>query len=209
MRTKLLLLSAAALAAGAASSVAQSNVFSVNVVGYVNQPLTANVLTAVANPLDNGTNTLDSALSGVPAKSTAQFWTGAGFTSSTKGVSAWVPNNAIPPGVGFFVNSKAAYTNTYVGSVACNVGASVTNALPANVLVLVGSKIPYAGDLNDTNLAINLPAKSIAQFWTGAGYTSSTRGVSAWVPALSVGVAQGFFLNSKAPYDWIQTLPAN
>jgi hypothetical protein len=60
MRTKTLLLSAAAMAAGLVSSVAQSNVYSVNVVGYVNQVLPAGTLVAVANPLDNGTNTLDS-----------------------------------------------------------------------------------------------------------------------------------------------------
>jgi hypothetical protein len=207
MRTKTLLLSAAALAAGLCSSVAQSNVYSVNVVGYVNQPMAAGALICVANPLDNGTNDLNSALAAVPAKSTAQIWNGSGFTPSVKGTT-WSPNFSIPPGVGFFVNSKSSVTNTYVGNVLANVGASVTNALPANVLVLVGSQLPYAGDLNDTNLALNLPAKSTAQIWNGSGYTPSVRGTS-WSPALPIAVGQGFFLNSKAAYNWVQTLPAN
>jgi hypothetical protein len=207
MRTKTILLSAAALAAGLASSVAQSNVYSVNVVGYVNQPLPAGTLACIANPLDNGTNDLNSVLGAVPAKSTAQIWNGSGFTSSVKG-TGWSPNFSIPPGVGLFVNSKSAVTNTYVGNVLANVGASVTNALPSGQLVLVGSQLPYAGDLNDTNLALNLPAKSAAQTWNGSGYTASVRGTS-WSPALPIAVGQGFFLNSKAAYNWVQTLPAN
>jgi hypothetical protein len=208
MRTKTLIVTAAALAAGLASSVAQSNVYSVNVVGYVNQTLPANTLVAVGNPLDNGTNTLDSCLGSVPAKSTAQFWTGSGFTTSTKGTT-WSPNTAIPPGLGFFVNSKTAFTNTYVGNVACNVGASTTNNLAANVLVMVASTLPYAGDLNDTNInLLPVPAKSTAQFWTGSGYTTSTKGAT-WSPAIAIAVGQGFFINSKSAHSWIQTLPAN
>ena len=42
MRTKALLC-AAALAAGTAASMAQSNVYSLNIVGYVNVPLTSGV----------------------------------------------------------------------------------------------------------------------------------------------------------------------
>jgi hypothetical protein len=88
------------------------------------------------------------------------------------------------------------------------VGASVTNALPAGVLVLVGSKIPYAGDINDTNLNLALPSKSTAQFWNGSGYTTISR-TTVWAPLQPVAVGQGFFLNSKAAHDWVQTLPAN
>jgi len=189
--------------------MAQSNVYSVNVVGYVNQPLPAGSLVAIANPLSGATNDLNTLLAAAPAKSTAQFWSGSGFTLTTKGASSWSPNFNIPPGVGFFVNAKSAYTNTFVGSVIAPVGGSVTSSLPAGVLVLVGSPIPYAGDLNTTNLALNLPAKSTAQFWNGAGYTLSTKGASSWSPVIPISVAQGFFLNSKSAYDWVQTLPAN
>jgi hypothetical protein len=206
MRTKVLL-SLAAFAVSAFAAYAQSNVYSVNIVGYVNQVLPAGSLVAVANPLDDGTNTLNTALLGVPAKSTAQFWTGSGFSPSTKGTT-WSPDVAIPPGKGFFVNSKTAYTNTYVGEVIVGPGESVTNSLPA-ALALVGSPIPYAGSLNSTNIGLlGVPAKSTAQFWTGSGYTPSTKGTT-WSPDLPIAVGQGFFINSKTAYDWVQTLPAN
>jgi hypothetical protein len=177
----------------------------VNIVGYVNQVLPAGQLACVANPLNDGTNTLNSALIGVPAKSTAQFWTGSGFTASGKGAT-WSPDVAIPPGKGFFVNAKTAYTNTYVGQTACNPGGSVTNALPA-ALALVGSALPYGGTLNSTNIGLlAVPAKSTAQFWTGSGYTASGKGAT-WSPDIAIAVGQGFFINSKTATNWIQYLP--
>src|SRR5215475_1208779 len=53
MRTKTLLLSAVALAAGVLASQAQSNVYSANVVGYVNLPVPVSTLVLAATPLDN------------------------------------------------------------------------------------------------------------------------------------------------------------
>jgi len=198
---------AAAIAAGAVT--AQAQVYSVNVVGYVNQVMPAVTLVAVANPLDDGTNTLDSALGGMPAKSSAQFWNGAGFDVSGKTSAGWSPNTSVPPGLGFFVNSKTAYTNTYVGELVVNPGESITNSLPAVVLVMVGSPLPYAGDMNDPNLGLDLPAKSSAQIWNGAGYDVVGKTSAGWSPATSLSVAQGFFLNSKTAYDWVQTAPSN
>jgi hypothetical protein len=55
MRTRSILLGAALLAAGVASSMAQvSNVFSVNVVGYVSIDVTSNKYKLMQNPLDDG-----------------------------------------------------------------------------------------------------------------------------------------------------------
>src|SRR5580704_8349750 len=55
MRTKTLLLTAALVAAGVASSMAQSNVYSLNIVGYVNIPVTKGKLYMLNNPFDTGT----------------------------------------------------------------------------------------------------------------------------------------------------------
>jgi hypothetical protein len=208
MRTKTLLLSAAALAAGLASSMAQSNVYSVNVVGYVNKSFPAGAFLLIGNPLDDGTNTLNSALASLPAKSQAQFWNGASFDNYTKG-GTWPAAPGIAPGVGLFVKSQTAITNTFVGSVAAPVGGSVTQALPAGVFVLVSSKVPYAGDLNDTNLnLIQLASKSQVQKWNGASFDNYTKGAS-WPVNPGVQVAEGFFLKSQTATNWVQNLPAN
>src|SRR5271165_5836493 len=53
MRTKSILLGAAALAAGLVTSMA-ANVYSVNVVGYVNVNVSSNQYSLLENPLDDG-----------------------------------------------------------------------------------------------------------------------------------------------------------
>jgi hypothetical protein len=209
MRTKSVFLTAAALAAGLLSSQAQSNVYSVNVVGYVNKPFTALAFELVGNPLDDGTNSLNSALATLANKSQAQFWNGASFDNYTKGGGVWPAAPSIAPGVGLFVKSQTTLTNTFVGSVACPVGGSVTTALPAGVFVLVANKIPYAGDLNSTNIGLDVLAnKSQVQTWNGASFVNFTKGGGVW-PATTLNVAQGFFLKSQTATNWIQRLPAN
>jgi hypothetical protein len=204
MKTKILL--AATLLVITSAQAQPSNIYSQNVVGHHSHVFPAGTLICAANPLTDGTNTLDSALANLPAKSTVQMWNGTGFTASIKGTS-WAPNFSIPPGVGFFVNSKSAFTNTYVGSVIVPVGECVVYPLSTNGAVLVGSPIPYQGDLNSTNLNLALPAKSVAQVWNGSGYTPSIRGTT-WSPALPINVGQGFFLSSKSAFNWYQCLPA-
>jgi len=207
MRTKNLLLSAAALVAGALSVQAQSNVYSVNVVGYVNKVLPAGVFQLVANPLNDGTNDLNSALGALPNKSQVQIWNGASFDNYTKGGGVW-PVASVPPGVGFFVKSQTAITNTFVGQVAGGSG-GVTNALPSGVFVLVGSAIPFAGDLNSTNINLNLANKSQVQLWNGTSYDNYTKGGGAWPVNPGISVAQGFFLKSQTATNWVQALPGN
>jgi hypothetical protein len=87
MRTKTLLLSAAALAAGVLSSLAQSsNVYSLNVVGYYNVPVTANGYAFLANQLTNAANNVNTALTNGPRSdvngivNTVLFkWNGIGY----------------------------------------------------------------------------------------------------------------------------------
>src|SRR5215471_15084186 len=85
MRTKTLLLSAAAIAAGLVSSIAQP-VFSVNVVGYYNITIPGNKFAMIGNQLPGGPNGTDSAINsvftnGVPDGSIMFLWNGSGFDS--------------------------------------------------------------------------------------------------------------------------------
>src|SRR5690242_9398184 len=107
MRTKSLLLSAAALAAGIASSVAQSNVYSVNVVGYVNSTFAGTgKYTLVANPLVAPSNDLISLLDAtLPNKSSVLTWNGSGYVGSSKSSGTWSLNQNLPVGSGFFVKT--------------------------------------------------------------------------------------------------------
>jgi len=211
MRTKTLLIAVAALAATVISSEAQ--VYSANVVGYVNVVVPAGQLALIANPLDNGTNTGNDVLSSLPNKSTVQIWNGSGFGIYTKTSTGFTPSNpSLPVGMGFFVKSASDATNTFVGSVVPAPSGSTTNSLPGGVLALVGSQLPVGGTFGDVgtntfNLTATLPNKSTVQIWNGSGYTIYTKtstGFTPSVPAYTVG--QGFFVKSASPTNWTQTL---
>src|SRR5258708_767567 len=110
MKSKTLLIAAAALVAATVSSEAQ--VYSANVVGYANviltgAPVATNSLSLICNPLDDGNgNILTNIIGGLPAGSTVTTWNGTAFNASIqKTVGGWPANAGIslPPGIGFFV----------------------------------------------------------------------------------------------------------
>jgi len=161
MRTKTLL-GLAALAAGAVTAMAQSNVYSLNIVGYCNVPLPSG-FTFQSNPLDNGNN----AAGTVIPNPTGQWdgleiheWTGASFNvsvfdSSTddtttgfmnRNGTAPVPAPILSSGKGYLLNNPGVSNNiTYVG----NVRGPGTNTLtfPGRTApYAVGSTLPIAGN---------------------------------------------------------------
>jgi len=216
MRTKTLLMAGAALALSLATSQAQ--VYSANIVGYANVVLHGNgQYTSVANPFDDGngnyvTNLLSSAL---PKASQALQWTGVSFNTYQKLASGWPAsvNIQTPPGVGFFVRNGSPgsgapdVTNTFVGSVIVNVGASVTNAVPLGY-TMQGSPIPYAGNLaihltadGDPNMDFGGPLTKAAQIltWDPVGQaflTYQKLGGTSWNGTAAVAVGEGFFINN-------------
>ena len=125
MRTKTTLAAAAILAAGLASSMAQANVYSLNVVGYVNVNYVAG-FNAAANPLvGSPDNTLNTVLAGadVPDNTTVFIWntTLQDFDPVTPVYVAssgtWSVNATVNQGQGIFVLAPANFTHTYVGEV--------------------------------------------------------------------------------------------
>lgn len=217
MRTKTLLLSAAALAAGLVSASAQ--VYSVNVVGYVNVPL-AEGFNLVANPLDaSGGNDVTNILNkGLPAGTQVYSFNGSSYDISTytkdkTGTSTnWSPVITLDPGLGFWVSipsGAGAQVNTFVGEV---MQGTLTNPnIPAGGgFSLVGSMVPVAGALN-TDLQYNGGAGDQVYQWNGATYDISTytkdkTGTSTnWSPSVpQVAVGEGFWLSSSAGQTWVR-----
>ncbi|MEJ0089551.1 MAG: hypothetical protein WDM80_07380 [Limisphaerales bacterium] len=213
MKSTTLLVAAAALAVEAISAGAQ--VYSANVVGYVNVVFTNNNNFVLAsNPLDDGTNTANSILAALPNKSSIQTWNGSTFDLASKGSSGFTPNPSIPPGAGFFVKvaGTSVVTNTFVGNVVPNPGGNSTNSLPSGTFVLVGSALAVGGTLNDVgtnalNLIATLPNKSSIQLWDVASqsFVLSSKGSSGFTPNLPYVVGQGFFLKSNSATNWVQS----
>jgi hypothetical protein len=194
MRTKTLLMTAAALAAGVISSQAQGTVYSQNVVGYVNLAVPASGLQMVANQLDTGSNTLDNVFSGsglVSTKTTVLEWNGAGYNQytyencadspSTPGVAGWYSGNneigatnMLQPGQGLFMHNLSSGTITVptVGQVVQ--GTNVYN-VPVGLQTFSVPQ-PLAG-LPLDNPLVNFPVvstKTTYLQWTGNGFNQYT-----------------------------------
>lgn len=221
MRTKILLTVAAALAAGLVSSNAQ--VYSANIVGYVNVVTPAGAPAAIENPLDAGNNSLTNVLANAPKGTVVSIWNGAGFTSASRalfGAGAWsagAGTNMIPPGVGFFITTPEAYTNTFVGTVVPGVGATNSMALTGGSVYLVGSTLPVSGTItnsvdqgpNTLNLGSSMPKGTIISIWNGNGYTSYSRalfGAGNWSGNPTINVGESFFLTPGSNTNWVQSL---
>lgn len=173
MRTKTLLLSAAALAAGVVTSMA-ANTYSVNVVGYINVTV-APGFNVIGNQLDvDGVDAISTVLNATTPASqdgaevlkfsgglfssdfyAASLADGLGFIGWYDGVTGGPSTNTIQPGVGVFYFNPASsnVTLTLTGTVLQGAN-SVT--LPAG-FSLISTVAPQAITL-DTTATNNFPA---------------------------------------------------
>ena len=172
MRTKTLLIAAAALAVGVASSMAQT--YSQNIVGYVNLPMGVNYTMQMV-PFDaDGGNALTNLIQnpgGINDGSQVFIWnsTGTGYDTYTldsgmyTGVgdatdSSPVVGPNMPAGTPFLFN------NTYVGTVHMGNGSvpgTSTNVIPNLALNLLAPIIPFSGGVTSalqfTNILAGVP----------------------------------------------------
>jgi hypothetical protein len=220
MKTKTLLIAAAALAAGVMSSQAQ--VYSQNIVGYVNVPLVSGY-SLVANQLDfdgTGTNNNVTTVFGTNllVGSSVLAWepSSGGYVSATwinsKGTLKWSGdtndiNTALNVGQGVFVQSPATNNLTLVGSVIQ--GTNVTSLVAG--YNLLSSIPPIAGGLQTTlgyapNVGdVVLTWDPVAQGYDSFSYIDS-KGTDKWSPSEpQLGVSQAAFIQSAASYSWTNT----
>jgi len=186
MRTKTLLIAAAALAVGIISSQAQ--VYSQNVVGYANIPLLGNLkYNAVANPFSIGvSNGINEVYTGLPNGSVVYIYDPVAGVYNTYGYDDSLggdPRNwytggfdatidAMPivaPGLGTFVVLPVGslnMTNNFHGQVAVLVGATNTAAYTQGAYAFAGSVIPFEGQPDiATNINLIMPNGSLLYQW--------------------------------------------
>lgn len=192
MRTKTLLLTAAALlTAGLVTSQAQP-VYSANIVGYATVPAPAGTPVAMSVPFDvgvsNGANEVWPSGT-LPDGSLLFIWNGSGFdtyASASGSATGWadltgaaVSAPTLPVGEGFFLITAANVTNVFAGTIAVNVGTSNNMVLAAGVPSFVAPVVPYAGAVTNgtssgggANLspAAGLPDGSLLFTWNGSGF---------------------------------------
>ena len=208
---KTLLIAAAALVAGVVSSQAQ--VYSANIVGYVNYRCPASTLTLLSNPLDDGTNTANDLAGSHCPTSRLQIWNGTGFTLIQKPAGfAGNPSTARRDWFLCEVGS-ANYTNTFVGNVVPAPGGNTaTNALPAGSLALVGSILPVSGNFNDVGTnAFNLnrhdcPTSRTVQIWNGIWFYPIHQDLVGFRGQSGLYSGPRFLYQGVSAANWVQTL---
>ena len=206
MRTKLLA-AAAILAAGLASSMAQSNVYSLNVVGYVNRAMVGGGYTAVANPLNSTNNTFASVLANLPSGAEVLKYNPgiADYDIYNKFGSLWLPdgNATLNPGEGVLVSLPTAYTNTFVGEV---LQGNLTNSFGSGYQQ-ASSMVPQAGNIDSALLMTNAPSGSEFLQWnTGIqDFDIYNKFGTLWVPSTpSLEVGESFIISSPSPWQWVR-----
>jgi len=225
MRTKALL-SVAAIAASAISAMAQSNVYSLNIVGYATVTINPGY-NLLANPLSagqtNGANEIMPIIDG----EVILTWNGKGYnyTGYDSGFNGWVDANSnpsqppsLPPGTGFFFLNPGGATNvTFVGQVVPGPSSTNSIALPPGYS-LVGSALPAAvAGITNAPVSLPVPDGNVILTWGGKAYvyTGFDSGFGGWVDANSnpstppaYAIGQGFFyLNNGPALTWKQSLP--
>jgi hypothetical protein len=207
MRTKALIV-AAALAAGLASSMAQ-NVYSLNVVGYINVTVPANSFALVANQLNTTNNTLAALIPTAPdGTQFFKYTTGSGWASSTfdELEPGWLPdgNATMNPGEGGFLknNTASPITITFVGEVSQG---ALSNPVPAGYAVR-SSIVPQGGTLTELGFP-GVDGDQVFKYTPGAGYSSATFDElePGWLPAEpTIAVGESFFSRKGAATDWVR-----
>lgn len=215
MRTKALL-GLAVLAAGAATCLAQGNVYSLNIVGYVNVPIEANKFALIANPLkpSNGNtyNTNTIVLGANVTDATIYKWTGTGYAQSIwyGGDVGWDPAADLPIGDAFFIKSVQATTITFVGEVMTGTVSQTIpkgTSLKANAIPVTE---PWPGKANGTT-------DDTMYTWGGTGWNNTWiyyGAADGWLdsssagpdgPTLAPGVGVAYISKATANLTWTRT----
>jgi hypothetical protein len=234
MRTKTLALSALLGALGTASLVAQTNVYSLNAVGYINVTL-APGFNIIACQLQTGTNTVANLLndaSGIYDGCVVYKYNPAhggyaedfGDSQGSSYANGWDNNGTITmnPGEAIWFNNGASsnLVATFVGTVPQG-----TNTVPIQQgYQMISSPVPFSGDLVTNMGFTNYADSSIVYVYSNPatpkpGYTEyfvDIQGgdcgyMSQWdTPDPVLNVGEGFFYNSgPGATPWVQVFSIN
>lgn len=220
MRTKTLLLAAAALVGGAIASSAQ--VYSANVVGYINLTLQPGY-NLIANQLTNGNNNISVVFSGLPASldgATVQGWSFAGQTFTQADTyydgAGWLDGDfnasttTIRPGLGymFYNPAAAAVTVTLIGEVPQGStttsiqgpGYGLYSSVPPVVSGFSTNGFPTADGMTYQTFTGTAYSQAIT-YYDGAGWLDGDFNNADPAPAVGV----GFLISNPGPAkDWVR-----
>jgi len=228
MRTKVLIC-AAALAASLASSMAQ-NVYSLNVVGYVNITIPPSQSAVICNPLDatmGGTITGGNDITNLFTPNTGNPQSGSSIyqfngpggnylpaSTYSAGLKRFSPNFTMNPGYGvlYFNNSSITPTViTFVGQV--EQGTYNVATVPASTSAILGSPVPIGGSISNSTTVLGMVPHTGDAIYTfnaaGGSWNSASTystGLKKFTPDTTINPGQGFLYfnnNAAAAQVWV------
>lgn len=183
------------------SSQADTTVYSVNAVGFVNINVPAG-FSMIANPLVSTSSTLDSLITGVATGTTVYQWNGTSFKIATYlNGSGWLPGNhgiTLSPGQGAFINTVSPITLTFVGEVPT--GNTSNIAIPAG-FSMISSAVPQSDSL--TNLQFPAQVGDTIYRYLSGSYQISTWTGASWQPQTPTpNVGESFWSLKSQASNW-------
>jgi len=194
------------------------NVYSLNVVGYVNVSVNTG-FNMISNPLDDGAgNIMDNLIPTTADSSSVYKYSGGAYTTGNyiDGIG-WDDSGTItlPPGQGFWFQAGSATNITFVGTV---VQGTTTNSMSTGFNMLasvapVAKQLGYAiadGDPSTNTWHFPVLDGDSAYTYTSGAYTTFNYiGGLGWDDMTgegpNIGVGQGFWIQRSAVGAWVQT----
>ncbi len=193
---------------------ANSDVYSVNAVGYANVQLPPG-LSLIAHPFYQTDNDLAKVIPAAPDGSQVYRYNtanGAYEVSTFDAVAhAWSnPACQVPVGTAFLFRnpSQRNFTQTFVGEV---LQGCLTNALPDGYSTK-GAFVPQSASLSTHQVPgeIGDEVRTYTNDLQGGGsYNISIYTADGWTPDLNLGIGQGFWIYKQNPQDWVRCFWVN
>jgi len=200
MRTKLLLSAAVLGVAGIVAASAQ--VYSVNVVGYINVPVPSG-FSMIANQLDNGDNAVATLWPTAPEGTTLYKFVNNAYLINSYEFGEWsIPTMTLAPGEGAFIyNPGEAFNALFVGEVKQG---ELTTPVPQGFSI-VSSQVPQSGAL-DTELGFPVSEGDVVYRFDNASgsYSISAFEFGEWAAPVPL-VGEAFFVNKVSAVNWTRT----
>jgi hypothetical protein len=179
---------------------ASAQVYSVNVVGYINVPVPAG-FSMIANQLDSGNNTVSSLLPSVPEGVTIYKFVSGSYLINGYEFGEWsLPDMTLNPGEGAFIyNPGAEFNALFVGEVKQG---TLTTPIPAGFSI-AASQVPQTGAL-DTVLGFPVVDGDTVYLFnnTTGAYAISGYEFGEWSIVPTPKVGEAFFVNKVSAVIW-------
>jgi len=158
------------------------NVYSLNVVGYVNVTIPGGYFSAIANPLDNtatGGNSIANLFPTAPVDSSVSFWDPAAYggagdwviVGTCLGGGVWDPDGTVQMPVAKaaqFYNAGATFVQTFVGEV--KQGPYTVATMNSGSFNLLGAPAPIGGALENSLIGLTPAVDDQVQGWDPLAY---------------------------------------